>query len=164
MRTISIVANQVNWTRRAASGSWVRAAAPVFFSAACLTQCRIWNLPRRRMFRVRGKKYLCIHINYPPVSVIDVREGSMYSMLIFKLLSPSSSVWSEVVHGAKRHTASLQDRGWLSSSSRQLAMAGQPPTRWWTDVWRGPSRQLLGGHCSSLFCRVSVYVCLLQLK
>jgi len=68
-------------------------------------------------------------------------------------------VWSEVVRGAEHHTASLPDRGGLAGSSRQLALAGQPPARWWPDVWGGAGGQLLGGHCSSLFCWVSVHHC-----
>ena len=68
---------------------------------------------------------------------------------------------SEVVRGAEHHTASLPHCGRLSCSSGQLALAGQPPARRWPDVRRGPGGQLLGGHCCSLFCRVSVQICFL---
>lgn len=62
MDSTSIAVRLVNWTRRAALGSWVRVAAPVSSSAACLTPCRTWNLLHRRMHRVRGKKYSSIQV------------------------------------------------------------------------------------------------------
>lgn len=69
---------------------------------------------------------------------------------------PSSSVWSEAVRCAKQHPASLQDRGRLSCTAGQLALAGQPAAGRWSDVRRCLGGELLGGHRRSLFRRVSV--------
>lgn len=90
-------------------------------------------------------------------SLSSLEKHRCYDFLI-KVVSffPSSSVWPEIVNGAERHTASLSNRGRLSCPSRQLALAGQPAVRWWTDVWRGPGGQFLGCDCGSLFCRVCV--------
>jgi len=75
-------------------------------------------------------------------------------------LYPSSSVWSEVIHSAKHHTAPLQDCRWIPCAAGQLALARQPSGRWRADVRRGSSGQLMGGHCCTLFCWVSAPVSL----
>lgn len=77
-------------------------------------------------------------------------------LCLIMCLCLSSSVWSEGLHCAKHHAAPLQDCGGFSCSSRQLALAGEPAAGWWADVWRGSSGQLLGGHCGTLLCWVSV--------
>lgn len=156
--TISIAVYLVTWTRRPASGSWVRVAVPVSSNAACLTQCRAWNLLHRRMYRVRTSPVLMHFFVSKEAHVSD--SVFVYISWPSMSLCPNSCVWSEVVHSAEHHTSSLQDRGWLPCSSRQLALAGQPAARWWSNVRRSPGRQLLGGHCCTLLCWVSVFVCM----
>lgn len=90
----------------------------------------------------------------------DAEAWDSFALLHFSpslpLLCPSSSVWSEITRSAKHYTASLQDCWRLSCASRQLALASKPAAGRWPDVRGGSGGQLLGGHCCTLFCWVSV--------
>lgn len=136
VHTISIAAHLVSWTRRAASGSWVRVAAPASSSAACLTQCRTWNLLHRRMYRVRGCTCLrrCIHTDYPSVSVNDVsKEAPIFNVCVqkdyfsaFLTISVSVSQQQCVVRGCPRckTSHSLAPGSWVALLLLQAAGPG----------------------------------------
>lgn len=144
MHITSIAAQQVTWRKRAASGSWGRAAAPASYSAACSTRCRTWNQTLSPMHRVRGWTQTHRTCHSPPVCCITSA-----------CLCASRTVWSEVVHGVKLHPASFQDCGRFPCFSRQLALVGQPAAGRWSDVWGGVGGQLMGGDSSTLFRWVS---------
>lgn len=117
VHTTSTAAHLVNWTRRAASGSWVRAAVPVSSSAASWTPCRTWNLPHRHMHRVRRCiSQRTIHTDYSHISLGHNND----------ILS-TSSIWlyfSIFVHKQNHFLRFLTTR--VSPSQQQSVVRGQP--------------------------------------
>lgn len=67
-------------------------------------------------------------------------------------------MWPAFLRLAKPDTASLSYHGGISSSSGQLAMAGEPSAGRGSDVWGCSGWQLLGPHCRPLLCWVKAQI------